>query len=175
MAGGRQSRPGQSAKLANAQSLECITFVVQPSRSHRHRRTTADRYIAALRTRQRLETRAGRDAVFSPPTTSTFSCPTCPMSAPYKPKPAGRELAATRISIDFEGETCRYSALTDGAAIAERVITIDPRRLLEINNRLLAATERRRTLPPGKIPAGVSLPPRSACAIDGQRSRGTGL
>ena len=38
------------------------------------------------------------------------------------------------------GEHCRYSALTDGAAIAERVITIDPRRLLEINNRLLAAT-----------------------------------
>ncbi len=120
-----------SARLANAQSLECITFVVQPWSTD-----TEHRSLFALVNALRREQAAMRSPVYD----FDIQLPNLPDVTAYAPKPAGRELAATRISIDFDGETCRYSALTDGAAIAERVITIDPRRLLEINNRLLGAT-----------------------------------
>ena len=121
-----------SARLSNAQSLECITFVVQPWSTDTEHRT-----LFALVNALKREQAAMRSPVYD----FDIQLPDLPDVTAYAPKPTGRELAATRISIDFDGETCRYSALTDGAAIAERVITIDPRRLLEINNRLLGATD----------------------------------
>ena len=121
-----------SAKSSGAQSLECVTFVVQPwSTDSEHRALFA--LVNALKREQA--------AMRSPAYNFDIQLPDLPDVSAYKPKPTGRLVAATRISIDFEGEICRYSALTDGAAIAERVITIDPRRLLEINNRLLAAVD----------------------------------
>lgn len=121
-----------SAASSNAQSLECVTFVVQPwSTDTEHRALFA--LVNALKREQA--------AMSSPAYNFTIQLMDLPDVSAYKPKPTGRELAATRISIDFDGETGRYSALTDGAAIAERVITVDPRRLLEINSRLLAATD----------------------------------
>ena len=111
---------------------------------HRHRTPHP------LRAGQRLEARTGRDELTRLRLRHSVARP-AGRQRPHAPKPTGRELAATRISIDFDGETCRYSALTDGAAIAERVLTIDPRRLLEINNRLLGVSDGRRALPPRKI------------------------
>jgi len=122
-----------SAKLANAQSLESVTFVVQPSTSTND---TGNRNLYALVNALNHEKAAMGSSAYN----FDIQLMNLPDVSAFKPKPTGRELAATRISIDFVGETCRYSALTDGAAIAERVLTIDPRRLLEINSRLLAVT-----------------------------------
>jgi len=119
------------AKLANSQALECVTFVIQPATTDSGSRT-----LYALVNALKYE----KAAMASPAYNFDIQLPDLQDVSALKPTPTGRELAATRISIDFDGETCRYSALTDGAAIAERILTIDPRRLLEINNRLLAVT-----------------------------------
>ena len=120
-----------SAKLSNAQSLECVTFVIQPWSSD-----TEHRALFALVNALKREQAAMRLPAYN----FDIQLMDLPDVSAFKPKVTGRELAATRISIDFDGEVCRYSALTDGAAIAERTFKVDPRRLLEINGRLLAAT-----------------------------------
>jgi hypothetical protein len=120
-----------SAKLANAQALDCVTFVVQSRRPE-----AQQRYLFAL-------VNALKRAKAAMLALSTYNfdiqLPDLPDVAAPLTESTGRQAAATRISIDFEGDRCRYSALTDGAAIPEREFTIDPRRLLEINKRLLSA------------------------------------
>jgi pimeloyl-ACP methyl ester carboxylesterase len=50
--------------------------------------------------------------------------------------------ASTRINIDFDpAGVYRYSAMTDGASVAERVIKIDPKRIADVSARLLTATD----------------------------------
>lgn len=49
--------------------------------------------------------------------------------------------AATRISIEFEEGMCRYSAMTEGASVAERIYHINPKRITDINSRLLTTDD----------------------------------
>lgn len=60
---------------------------------------------------------------------------TAPVTAP------SQKVAATRISIEFENGTCRYSAMTEGASVAERVYRINPKRITDINARLLTTDD----------------------------------
>lgn len=59
--------------------------------------------------------------------------------------------AATRISIEFDNGTCRYSAMTDGASVAERIYRINPKRVTDINTRLLTTDDPQQKLKLGQF------------------------
>jgi pimeloyl-ACP methyl ester carboxylesterase len=52
----------------------------------------------------------------------------------------GRDLPAAHLSIEFADGVCRYSALADGASVAQRELRVSPSRIREINQRLLLET-----------------------------------
>jgi hypothetical protein len=67
------------------------------------------------------------------------------LDLPDTPEPRQTHTAATastRINIEFDPSgVYRYSALTDNASIAERVIKLDPRRIRDASARLLVTTD----------------------------------
>ncbi len=117
---------------APGSSLEAVTFAVRPVDA------AAARLTAAL-----------FDEAARSPAALDLSSLTPPATAPM-PEPE-HNLAATRLAIEFSGGVCSYSAMSDGASLAEREIRIHPRRIGELNARLRAENDPRRRLELGRF------------------------
>jgi pimeloyl-ACP methyl ester carboxylesterase len=115
-----------SAKASGTNSLEAVTFVL---------RSKPD-VSAAVGALQREAATMNADPMYN------FKIQLIDLPAvPARTQPVQMHQAANRISVSFEDGTCRYSALTEGASIAERVFRIKPGRIAEINARLLAVKD----------------------------------
>jgi CHAT domain len=122
--------------------LEAVTFVIRPSTSGQDPQN-----VAAVVTALQRETKAMREDP-----SLNFDIQLVDMPAvTTQPRQLPREIVATRISIEFEDGVCRYSALTDGASIAERAYKINPKRIADVNQRLLATVDERQKYRLGKF------------------------
>jgi pimeloyl-ACP methyl ester carboxylesterase len=131
------SRALASAKSMGTNSLEAVTFVV------RNQKADLSTIVAAL---QREAAAMSADPMYNLKV-QLLDLPPVATSR----QTVHTSQVATRISVSFEDGICRYSALTDGASIAERAFRIKPGRIAEINSRLLAASDGREKYKLGKF------------------------
>ncbi len=124
-------------RAAVASGLEAVTFAVLPSEKTKPRLTAA-LFAEAARLRAGNAPLALDLSTLDPP------------SAQVEAEPE-REPAAARLSMEFSGGVCIYSALSDGASLAEREIRIHPRRIAELNQRLRQESDPNRRLALGRF------------------------
>ena len=112
--------------------LHSVTFVIPPSQSDSGNRALASVVTALQREAHTLvnDPRANFDV-------QLIDMPL--VAAPVTSE--SRRQGANRISIDFEDGVCRYSAMTDNATIPERVFRIPPRRIADLNSRLVSTVD----------------------------------
>jgi pimeloyl-ACP methyl ester carboxylesterase len=122
---------------AATSGLEAVTFAVLPEER------TKPRLTAAL-----FDQAARLRAVNAPLALdlSTLDPPRAEVVPEPEPEPA-----AARLSIEFASGVCTYSALSDGASLAEREIRIHPRRIAELNQRLRQEPDPGRRLALGRF------------------------
>jgi len=125
-----------SAAGTPGKSLESVTFVVFPSTNLNTSSKSANSLsvvVSALANEAKLMQSA---SLFN------FDIQLLDMPPiPPTPPTATFSSAVTRIYIDFENGLCRYSAVTEGAAVPERVFKINPKRITDINARLLVTDD----------------------------------
>ena len=124
-------------RAAVSSRLEAVTFTVLPGEKTKPRLTAALFAEAA-----RLS--AGK----APLVLDLSTLDTSPTQAEAEPE---REPAAARLAIEFSSGACTYSALSDGASLAEREIRIHPRRIAELNQRLRQELDPNRRLALGRF------------------------
>ena len=130
------------AMNSGGNSLETITFVIPQARTDQNSRTLSA-VVSAL---QREALTMGKDP-FCNFEAQLMDMPA--VTAPVRAEPG--KVAASRISIDFEEGMCRYSALTDVATIPERSFHVPPKRITDINSRLLSTDDPREKYRLGKL------------------------
>jgi pimeloyl-ACP methyl ester carboxylesterase len=117
--------------------LEAVTFAVLPQEKTKPRLTAA-LFAEAARLRSSNAPLALDLSALDPPSAQVEA-------------EAEREPAAARLSIEFSSGVCAYSALSDGASLAEREIRIHPRRIAELNQRLRQERDPNRRLALGRF------------------------
>ncbi len=115
------------ALAAATAGLEAITFVVRPTDSQAASVATALWREVAL--------------MAQPSFNMDLQVASIPKPTEAPPPEDRRPRPATRIAVDFEGGLCRYSVLTAEASLAGRDIPINPKRIADINSRLLEETD----------------------------------
>jgi hypothetical protein len=127
---------------APGKSLESVTFLVYPSSSTSPTSpapttaTTTDAYTLAASTLTN-EAKLMQSA-------SLFNFDIQLKDMPPVAVPTAQTTfssAVTRVYIDFENGLCRYSAVTESASVPERVFRINPKRITDINARLLVTDD----------------------------------
>ena len=118
---------GLNRALAAAAGLEAITFVVRP----------ADAEAAPLAAALWREV----PVMAQPSFNMDVQLPNVPKPIEALAADDRRPRPATRIAVEFDGGVCRYSVLTGDASLAARDIAINPKRIAEINARLLEESD----------------------------------
>lgn len=115
------------AAAPNGAGLEAITFVTRPE----------DAQTASL------ADALGREVPVMAQTSFNMDVQLPGLSKPTEAQASEdrRPRPATRIAVEFDGGVCRYSVLTGDASLAARDIAINPKRIAEINARLLEETD----------------------------------
>ena len=124
-------------RAAASSGLEAVTFAVLPQEKTKPRLTAA------------LFAEAVRLSAGNAPLALDLSA-LDPSRAPVPQEPE-REPSAARLSMEFACGVCTYSALSDGASLAERKIRIHPRRIAELNQRLRQEPDPSRRLALGRF------------------------